>query len=174
MTTCNDSKTMAEETYTNNITELEWQADDTASLLFVYQNQSVLLIRKKRGLGAGKINGPGGKQEAHETIMECAIREVQEELRITPTDIQARGELRFSFTDGYKMHVHLFVAGDFTGTPTETDEAIPLWFGINELPFDEMWADDRLWLSRVLNGESVDGTFNFDGDRMLEHNVSFS
>jgi len=166
---------MPEETHTDkDFSEPEWQADDTASLLFVYQNETVLLIRKKRGLGAGKINGPGGKQEAQESIMECAIREVQEELRITPTEVQPRGELRFSFLDGYKMHVHLFVASDFTGTPTETDEAVPLWFGIDELPFDEMWADDRIWLRRVLNGDYVVGTFTFDGDCMLEHKVSFS
>ena len=166
---------MSDETHTDkDFSEPEWHADDTASLLFVYQNETVLLIRKKRGLGAGKINGPGGKQEAHESIMDCAVREVQEELCITPTNVQPRGELRFSFLDGYKMHVHLFVASDFTGTPTETDEAIPIWFAFDELPFDEMWADDRIWLRRVLNGESVDGTFTFDGDCMLEHSVSFS
>ena len=38
----------------------------------------VLLIRKKRGLGAGKINGPGGKLDPGETFAQTAVREVQE------------------------------------------------------------------------------------------------
>ena len=37
-----------------------WQPEEVATLMFIIQGDSVLLIRKKRGLGAGKINGPGG------------------------------------------------------------------------------------------------------------------
>ena len=31
--------------------------------MFVVQGGKILLIRKKRGIGAGKVNGPGGKFE---------------------------------------------------------------------------------------------------------------
>ena len=62
-----------------------WQAKDTATLAFVIKDEQILLIRKKRGLGAGKINGPGGRLENNETIAACAVREAQEELGITPT-----------------------------------------------------------------------------------------
>ena len=31
--------------------------------MFVVQKGRILLIRKKRGIGAGKVNGPGGKFE---------------------------------------------------------------------------------------------------------------
>ena len=37
-----------------------------ATLLFVVQDRRILLMRKKRGLGAGKINGPGGKLDSGE------------------------------------------------------------------------------------------------------------
>jgi len=55
-----------------------WRAVDRATLTFVTEGSRLLLIRKKRGLGAGKINGPGGRLEQGETPLACAIREVEE------------------------------------------------------------------------------------------------
>lgn len=43
------------------------------------ENQ-ILLAMKKRGFGAGKWNGAGGKINAGETIEEATTREVDEEL----------------------------------------------------------------------------------------------
>ena len=65
-----------------------WEPRDCATLLFVIQEGSVLLIRKKRGLGAGKINAPGGRLDPGESFPQCAIREVQEELLITPDSLR--------------------------------------------------------------------------------------
>ena len=146
-----------------------WQAADRATLTFVIEGERLLLIRKKRGLGAGKINGPGGRLEPGEPPEVCAVREVEEELGITPRGLRARGELRFQFVDGYSIHVYVFSADGYAGEPRETDEAVPLWFDIDEVPYHEMWADDVLWLPRLLAGESVGGRFVFDGDAMLDH-----
>ena len=38
-----------------------WQPNMLSSLVFICKNNEVLLIKKKTGLGAGKINAPGGK-----------------------------------------------------------------------------------------------------------------
>ena len=54
-----------------------WTVEERDTLLFVVKDGRVLLIRKKRGLGAGNINGPGGHIEAGETPIECAIRETR-------------------------------------------------------------------------------------------------
>ncbi len=150
-----------------------WRAVHKATLLFILNGTNVLLIRKKRGLGAGKINGPGGKLDPGETPRECAVREVEEELKITPADLHERGELRFQFADGYSIHVHVYVAHNYSGLPQETDEAVPLWFPVDEIPYDEMWEDDRLWLPQVLNRQSVTGKFIFEGDRILDHEINF-
>ena len=151
-----------------------WCAVHQATLLFVIVDRKVLLIRKKRGLGAGKINGPGGKLDAGETPQQCALREVSEELCIDAINPQSRGELRFQFIDDYSIHVHVFVADQYRGEPTETDEAIPLWYDIADVPYTEMWADDRVWLPAVLEDSGVDGRFTFDGDKLLEYDVVFS
>ncbi|MEM8485537.1 MAG: 8-oxo-dGTP diphosphatase [Bacteroidota bacterium] len=146
-----------------------WQAKDTATLAFVIKEGQILLIRKKRGLGAGKINGPGGRLEANETIVACAIREAQEELGITPINPVKRGELKFQFADGYSIHVHVFRAEDLEGTPIETDEAIPIWAGLDAVPYDEMWEDDEIWIPHLIAGRTFAGRFIFDDDKMLDH-----
>jgi 8-oxo-dGTP diphosphatase len=148
-----------------------WRPVDEATLLFVVRDGRVLLMRKKRGLGAGKINGPGGKLEPGETPMEAALREVEEELRVVPTGVRPGGELSFQFADGYGIHVHVFRAAGCRGEARETAEAVPLWTPVEEIPYDQMWADDRLWLPLLLRGEPFNGRFLFDGDAMLGHRL---
>lgn len=147
----------------------EWAAVDRATLLFVVcPDGKMLLIRKKRGLGAGKINAPGGRLEKGETPLQAAVREVVEEVRVEPCAIEHAGELRFQFVDGYSIHVEVFRADDCVGEPAETDEAIPLWVSTDAIPYDEMWEDDRLWLPWLLEGRRFHGRFIFDDDRMLD------
>jgi 8-oxo-dGTP diphosphatase len=150
-----------------------WQPRERANLCFVTRGDQILLIHKKRGLGAGKINGPGGRLEPGETATEAAIREVREELGVTPLDPQLRGELHFQFADGYSLHCSVFCADGCEGEPVETDEAIPLWVHRAEIPYDRMWADDRHWLPGLLDGRSFRGFFEFDGDRMLDHRLDW-
>ena len=148
-----------------------WRAADLATLSFIVCGDRMLLIRKKRGLGAGKINGPGGRLEPGETALACAVREVQEELGITPRELRYAGENAFQFVDGYSIHVSVYVTDVFEGTPTETDEGAPLWFTLDAIPYDEMWEDDSLWVPHVIAGRRFQGRFVFDGDRMLDHVV---
>ncbi len=148
-----------------------WTPQEHATLLFVRQADRVLLIRKQRGLGAGKINGPGGRLDEGESPLQCAIREVQEELCVTPIGVEARGELAFQFVDGYALYVHVFSATGCEGEPQETAEAVPLWTSIDAIPFDEMWADDRLWFPHLLSGQLFRGRFLFDDDALLGYEV---
>lgn len=148
-----------------------WRAKDRATLLFVIQADRILLIRKRRGLGAGKINGPGGRLDDGETPIRAAVREVEEELCITPLDPVEAGELRFQFVDGYSIHGFVFRASNFRGEPATTAEAIPIWTRLDRIPYDEMWADDRYWLPLLLEGTGFDGRFIFDGDAMLDYEI---
>jgi 8-oxo-dGTP diphosphatase len=146
---------------------------ERANLCFITRGDEVLLIHKKRGLGAGKINGPGGRLEPGETAVAAAVREVQEELGVTPRDPRLHGELHFQFADGYALHCAVFKASGCEGVPIETEEAIPLWVRRDEVPFDRMWADDIHWLPGLLEGRYFRGYFEFDGDRMLAHRLEW-
>ena len=154
----------------------QWKPNVLATLMFIIDEAGgrVLLIRKKRGLGAGKINGPGGKIDPGETSVQCAIRETQEELGVTAIDPVKHGELWFQFVDGLGLHVDVFVATKHEGQPVETDEAIPLWTSLEKLPLEEMWADDRFWLEDLLvRRRHFIGRFTFDDDTMLSSEMEW-
>ena len=157
-----------------NVSAIDWPAwtpTESANLCFVIREGRILLIRKKRGLGAGKINGPGGRLEKGETPEQSAVRETQEELGVTPLSLEAVGELFFHFVDGYKLHVVVFAAAGCQGEPHETDEAVPLWTDIADIPYPEMWQDDPYWLPLLIGRRRFRGYFTFDGDRMLDRKV---
>jgi hypothetical protein len=71
-----------------------WSPVDPATLIFIVQDEQILLIRKKQGLGAGKIN---------------------------------------------------------------------------DIPYEEMWEDDRIWLPLLLARKQFSGYWLFNGDRMLDY-----
>ena len=146
-----------------------WQAKDPATLVFVVRDGKILLIHKKTGLGKGKINGPGGKVEPGESPEECAVRECREELGITVSNLEYCGQHRFQFVDGYSIHVWVYRTSDFTGVPTETEEAKPLWVPLDEIPYEQMWEDDKIWLPMLLRGERFMSRWIFDGDKMLDY-----
>jgi 8-oxo-dGTP diphosphatase len=148
-----------------------WQPKEFATLLFVIRNENILLIRKKRGFGAGKINGPGGRIEPGESALQAAVREVREELGIEPLSPELRGELRFQFVHGYSLHCSVFISADFLGEPIETPEAIPLWTPLSAIPYEEMWADDVWWLPKIVAGARVRGFFHFENDKLLSFRV---
>jgi len=165
------SATQMKSTTVSEIDWRSWTPVDHATLTFVIRGQRILLIRKKRGLGAGKINGPGGRLDPGESPRQAAVREVEEEVCVTPTGIRPHGELSFQFVDGYSIHVYVFSAAGFDGELRETDEAIPLWFDLDRIPYPEMWSDDPIWLPLVLRGQAFAGRFIFDGDDMLDHQL---
>lgn len=148
-----------------------WQPRQRANLCFILQGQRILLIRKKRGLGASKINAPGGKIDPGETPLDAAVRETFEELGVRPLGAEQRGELHFQFRDGYSLHCTVFLAFDFAGEPRETAEAVPLWTPLDQIPYDEMWPDDRHWLPLLIGGENLAGYFEFDGEELLTRKV---
>lgn len=155
----------------NGIDWQAWTPVELGTLCFVIREERMLLIRKKRGLGAGKIVGPGGRLEPGETPLACAIREVQEELCVTPTRVVARGEHFFQFLDGYSIRVFAFSADGYEGEPQETEEAIPIWTGIDDIPYTEMWEDNRLWMPLLLSGIPFSGRYVFEGDTLLDHEI---
>jgi 8-oxo-dGTP diphosphatase len=143
-----------------------WKPQEKGTLCFIIENGKILLIEKKRGLGAGKVNGPGGRIEVGETAEQGAIRETLVEGGLTPTGMEWAGELSFQFRDGYSLHVELYRASGWTGELRETDEAKPFWCSTSEIPYGRMWADDEQWMPRLLAGEKFRGWFEFEGDRM--------
>lgn len=145
----------------------QWVPNLIATLLLIQDGDQILLIEKKRGLGAGKVTGPGGKLEPGETAIAAAMRETKEEVGLTTSDLRQVARLKFQFLDGLALQVDVFLTATWSGELIETPEATPFWCPIQKIPFDRMWQDDYLWLPRVLAGDLLCGHFLFDEDTML-------
>ncbi len=145
----------------------------SANLCFVFDEDEVLLIKKKRGLGEGLYNAPGGKIEEGESSKEATKREVKEETRLEIEKLEKVGELQFYFGDKPFMDVDVFRTSQYKGEPRETEEANPEWFKTDEIPLGKMWPDDRYWIPLMLDNKQFEGVFYFDknGNKILEHEL---
>lgn len=142
-------------------------------------NTRILLGLKNRGFGCGYYNSFGGKfLNEEETVEACACRELKEETNLkVHLDEMAKSKVgiqRYTFeNDPVEMIMHLFriklenTVANKGGchNVTECDEITPMWFhDINAIPFDNMFADDSLWLPMLLSSPSpltIDGWYHF-------------
>ena len=142
------------------------------TLCIIHQHPRILLGMKKRGFGAGRWNGFGGKVEESETIEESIKREVKEETGIDVNDLNKVGILEFEFKSNSEiMEVNVYKAEKFSGEPVETEEMKPQWFHVDEIPFEEMWPDDKHWMPLFLKGKKFKGKFLFDCPSNAEYSA---
>jgi mutator protein MutT len=138
----------------------------------VLKDNQILLGMKKRGFGVGRWNGFGGKVEEGETIEQGAHRELSEEIGIRALSMQKVGILDFSFENDPKiLEVHVFKINEFSGNPEESEEMKPQWFSFENIPFEQMWSDDKYWFPYLLNNKLFKGEFLFDRPSDAEYSA---
>ncbi|AWB87783.1 8-oxo-dGTP diphosphatase [Mycetocola zhujimingii] len=132
----------------------------------------VLLGEKKKGLGLGKLVGPGGKLEPGETPAQAAVREVFEEsgLRVIEDDLVLLGRIRYEFPtrEAWSQVSWVFATRSWHGDIIESDELLLRWHRVDAIPFDRMWDDAKYWLPGVLAspdaGDVIERRFVFGAD----------
>lgn len=130
---------------------------------------------KKRGFGAGRWNGFGGKLQEGETIEQGAMRELKEEAGIETSNLEKIGVLDFSWEKNPTeiLQVHIFKVISFTGIPTEGEEMKPEWYAVENIPFAKMWPDDIFWFPLLLAGKKFTGSFLFgENDVVLQQELT--
>jgi len=141
------------------------------TLLFLRRDGQILLAMKKRGFGIGKWNGVGGKVEPNETYEQAAIRECQEEADVTPRLLHKAGELHFFDLPDVEHYCHIYISAQWEGEPHETEEMRPQWFSETDIPFGDMWPDDKFWIPLMLDDKLFKGTVTIENDIVQEHNI---
>jgi len=143
------------------------------TLCIIHQHQKILLGMKKRGFGAGRWNGFGGKVDGEETIEQAARREIEEEVGIKVEKLDKVGVIEFEFKGNPEiLQVHVFKSDNFLGKPIESEEMKPQWFHVDEIPFEEMWPDDIHWMPLFLRGKKFRGKFVFgESDVILKQEL---
>jgi 8-oxo-dGTP diphosphatase/2-hydroxy-dATP diphosphatase len=150
-----------------------------STLLFLIRKSidggvDICLAMKKRGFGAGRFNGVGGKVEDNETIEDAVKREAEEEVGVSVGEVVKCAELTFVFPHepSFDQVVHVYTTEEFEGEPSETEEMSPSWLSTSYIPYDDMWPDDIFWLPLVLEGKKVKGQFVFgEGEVIKEKEV---
>lgn len=134
------------------------------TLAIVREGDHVLLGMKKRGFGEGRWNGFGGKVGEGESVEEAMIRELREESGLEALAYKKAGFIEFFFPDGSEVEVHLFRVTAYDGDLCETEEMAPRWFLYHELPYENMWPDDKHWFPLFWEEKPFRGKFWFDKD----------
>ncbi|ASN38801.1 NUDIX hydrolase [Arthrobacter sp. 7749] len=128
----------------------------------------ILLGLKQRGFGAGKMVAPGGKIEAGESREQAAVRELFEETALIADADEllpaARVYFRFPANPSADMDCTIYLTTAFSGLPAASSELIPQWYPVDNLPFQRMWDDSALWLTRILAGERFDALVRLAAD----------
>jgi 8-oxo-dGTP diphosphatase len=140
-------------------------------------NNQILLAMKKRGFGAGKLNGVGGKVGPGENIEAAMSREIKEEISVVVQEADllkvAIIDFHFEGKSDWDQQCHVFISMKWTGEPQESEEMKPEWYSTSNIPYNIMWAADSLWIPDVLVGKKVAATINFnvDGSFINSHEI---
>lgn len=142
-------------------------APQPCTLVLPIKDNTVILGMKKRGFGAGKWNGFGGKLHEGESLADAACRELEEESSIvtTPEKLVKVGDITFLFPEkpDWDQIVHVYLLHDFEDTSKESEEMLPKAFALDGLPYADMWSADGIWIPVVLKGKMTKATVTFKG-----------
>lgn len=134
----------------------------------------ILLGYKKRGFGQGRWNGFGGKIGSGETVEQATARELLEESNLQAKNLIEVGNLEFYFPEKNEtIEMYIYKTENFEGQIKESNEMKPQWFTFKEIPYSQMWPDDKIWLPLFLQNKKFIGRFVFDNlDQIITYELT--
>lgn len=158
-----------------------FEAKDDFNLTVVRTDSSVLMGRKTRGFGEGQLVLAGGKtryyiRETGVAVLpfeDEAAREVGEEtgISITSRRLAQKAMLYIADEQDTKI-VRIYEARIPLEVPTASTELADLsWRSAEELPYEEMPDDYKLWLPHVLAGYAVTAFFETEAGAVVDASV---
>lgn len=123
------------------------------TLIFLQNNDKVLLGYKTRGYGVNYWNGFGGKVEDGENLLECAKRELKEESNLE-SDLKHYGVLYHNLNDDVSEIIHVYTGTNYWGDIKVSEEMNPItWYPYDGIPYDNMWPQSNKWYPFMLTNK---------------------
>ena len=97
---------------------------------------------EKEGIWSRKMEWTGGKFDAEKgdkNIFDAAIRETKEEIGVEIKNPEKVGLFHFKFEDKeeWDQDVTLFIATEWSGEPSESEEMRPKWFSFEKFHMEK-------------------------------------
>jgi len=140
------------------------------TIIFPMAENKIFLGRKKRGFGAGKVNGFGGKFRKEDiTVEKTALREFFEETGASGEEGQLVkvAEIEFYFPEkksDWNQKAHVYFLYRWEGEMRESEEMTIEAYSLDRIPYSEMWDTDQHWLPPLISRKKVKGVFYFNDD----------
>ena len=141
-----------------------------ATLVYALRDEHVLLLRRTTEPNRGLWVAPGGKLDAGESPVECAVREMREETGL----VIERPVLRAVMTEtsprpDYQWLTFIFVAWDFAGTFAPAPGIGEFrWVPVDEVAELPIPPADAVFFPRLMqDGTTFSAKFEYDADLNL-------
>jgi 8-oxo-dGTP diphosphatase len=147
-----------------------------ATLCYIKRDGRTLMVhrnKKANDIHEGKWNGLGGKVEAGESPEICIKREVREEAGLVIQSPHLHGLLTFANFKGNDWYVFVYTAGEFSGELIDSPEGQLAWIDDAKLLDLPLWPSDRIFFPWLQRKNFFSARFQYDGERMLEYEVTF-
>jgi 8-oxo-dGTP diphosphatase len=147
-----------------------------ATLCYIKRGGQTLMLhrnKKPNDIHKGKWNGLGGKFEAGESPEMCIRREVREEAGLVIRNPRLHGLLVFVNFKGNDWYVFVFSATNFDGELIDSPEGRLEWIDDDKLLDLPLWPSDAIFLPWLKKDKFFSARFLYDGDTMLEYQVTF-
>ncbi|MFC3750240.1 (deoxy)nucleoside triphosphate pyrophosphohydrolase [Paenibacillus sp. GCM10012306] len=124
---------------------------DVAAAIIYDETEKVLIAKRRAGKSqAGLWEFPGGKLEAGESVQDCLIRELQEEMGIEILPFAAFGMNEHSYGNDLSLRLITWKAKYVNGTITLTDHDDYRWVQPRELGGYTFAAADIPFVERLM------------------------
>lgn len=137
------------------------------AICHVFRSGTLLLIKPTEGIGKDKWNAPGGEIVQGDKPEKSAIKYLYQQTGLYASKVFNNGTVRLALNgqSEFSYRLHIFSTKTATGELKPAIQGEVKWFNLTDIPYFEMWADDRYWLNLVMQGKQFDADFFFD-----EHN----
>jgi 8-oxo-dGTP diphosphatase len=123
-----------------------------SSGIIIKENKYLIQRRFKDKPFAGIWEFPGGKVNQNESLEETLIRELKEEINITPLEMRKSKSYFYTFESGIKIDITFFIIIKFKGIPIPKENQIIEWIDISSQIKEPIFEPDKWVIEYLQNG----------------------